>query len=177
MSVVAITSRSNRRAASANRTIEREETEFQGFWLNIGVRLKDGTFARLSRGVAVDDLRTGQIYDTTDPGYAQQVAFMNTVTETIRKMSDKRKVAAGEAIELPLLEVILYRKKEGTDGVQATMKLDDMEALLTGRAELAEEEEASEPDPVPTAKSKTKQAVAEIEGDDDDNFLTTRKAK
>lgn len=136
MSVITMSNRSSRRAVSSNRgsaegTI-RQADEFDGYWINVGPIQADGSFARLNRGIAVSDLQIRQIYETTDPVRKAELTITNAVVKAIQAKSNAKKLAEGEYIVLKNLQVVLYRRMEGTEG-ESTAALDaDVEAMLFG---------------------------------------------
>lgn len=136
MSVITMSNRASRRAAgnrgsNAAPTI-REASEFDGFWINVGPVQPDGTFARLNRGIAVSDLQIRQIYETTDPQRKAELTITNAVVKAIQNKANVKTLAEGEYIVLRNLQVVLYRRMEGTEG-ESTAALDaDVEAMLFG---------------------------------------------
>lgn len=137
MSVISMSNRQTRRAAGSNRggaqapTI-READEFEGFWVNVGPVLPDGTFARLNRGIAVSDLRIQQIYETTDPARKAELTLLNSFVRAIQAKANGKALAEGEHIVLKNLQVVLYRRMEGSEG-ETTASLDaQVEDLLFG---------------------------------------------
>lgn len=138
MSVLTMPNRAQRRASASARgqapTI-REESEFDGFWVNVGPTLPDGTFVRLNRGIAVDDLRIQPIYDTTTPERKAELTILNAVVRAIQGKCNPKKLAEGEHIVLKNLQVVIYRRMEGTeDGASASIDA-DVEAMLFGSDE------------------------------------------
>lgn len=159
MSVLSMSNRSTRRAqASAVRndagpTI-RQSDEFDGFWVNVGPVQPDGSFARLNRGIAVSDLQIRQIYETTDPARKAELTLTNAIVKAIQSKANAKKLGEGEYIVLKNLQVVLYRRMEGSDG-ETTAALDaDVEAMLFG-----DEDDHADPD----AKAQADDIEAEIE--------------
>lgn len=136
MSVITMSNRASRRAGSSNRgqtegTI-RQADEFEGFWVNVGPISADGSFARLNRGIAVSDLQIRQIYETTDPQRKAELKITNAVVKAIQSKANAKKLAEGEYIVLKNLQVVLYRRMEGSEG-ETTAALDaEVEAMLFG---------------------------------------------
>lgn len=136
MSVITMSNRASRRAGSSNRgqtegTI-RQADEFDGFWVNVGPIGADGSFARLNRGIAVSDLQIRQIYETTDPQRKAELTITNAVVKAIQSKANAKKLAEGEYIVLKNLQVVLYRRMEGSEG-ETTAALDaEVEAMLFG---------------------------------------------
>ena len=100
------------KANSANAKGPKAPTPWAGLWLNLGVTIGDeteGKFARLNRGVAIDDLTTTRIYESTSEDYAAQASIMNQVVEQIRAKAET--LAPGESMPINL-EVVLYRAQE-----------------------------------------------------------------
>ena len=140
MSVITMTNRAARRAVGSNsrtgrnqpaETIQQDD-EFQGFWLNIGVQRPDGKFYRLNRGVAVSDLTIRPVYENTDPDRKAELLLMNKIVRAIQGRANHETMAEGEHIVLPNLQVMLYRKMEGADGVDDTEGDDEIENWLFG---------------------------------------------
>ena len=95
----------------------REPSEFDGLWLNPGVNIQgeDGTakFVRLSRGIAVSDLKIKKLYDSMSPEFAAQIKLENEMTQQI--WNHCRKLEEGEAVDVPQLSIQLYRRNEEVD--------------------------------------------------------------
>lgn len=153
MSVVAMTSKNTRRAARSTTAIPAEESEFQGFWLNVGVMTDTGSFARLNRGIAVDDLMTRRVYESTDPAYAAEVSLTNQIVTAIKKHATSKKLGEGEHIVLKNLTVVLYRRQEGSELDGDAQQAADVEKMLFGPDE--------GDDPVPAAKDSDIEAEVE----------------
>jgi hypothetical protein len=129
------TRKSQTRGRVNSRSDEREASEFEGLWINVGVITGDEndedsqSFNRLPRGIAVEDLVTRKVYDNMDPDFASSVRLMNQIIEMIRRKG--LELDEGESIPLNL-SVQLYRRQEeaqdnGTDDVDP-----DLEAKLFG---------------------------------------------
>ena len=78
-------------ATGTTRRAEREPSEYDGLWINVGVEIEvDGEtyFARLNKGIAVADLELAKISPRTvesNPSYAKQLQAANTVVQALRK--------------------------------------------------------------------------------------------
>lgn len=137
MSVITMTNRATRRtrgAAQPQETIQQDD-EFQGFWLNIGIQRPDGKFFRLNRGVAVSDLTIRPVYENTDPDRKAELVLMNKIVRAIQKRSNCETIGEGEHTVLPNLQVMLYRKMEGVDGVEDNDNDEELENWLFGQDE------------------------------------------
>lgn len=171
MSVLTMPNRAQRRASSSQRggqapTI-REESEFDGFWVNVGPTLPDGTFIRLNRGIAVDDLRIQPIYDTTAPERKAELTILNAVVRAIQGKCNPKKLAEGEHIVLKNLQVVIYRRMEGTeDGGSASIDA-DVEAMLFGADDDGVEEDVlgSQEKKVAPKTTESKRRRLDIEED------------
>lgn len=127
-----ITSISKNRTATASKAAEREASEFDGLWINVGVTYGEGddaTFVRLPRGVAISDLKPRKVYENMDPDFAAQVNLMNQMISIIQQKS--LKLAEGESVPINLT-VQLYRRQEEADVVPDTASTADLEAALFG---------------------------------------------
>lgn len=164
MSVITMSNRrgaksASNRAGGAAPTI-REQDEFEGFWVNIGPNMPDGNFARLNRGIAVSDLQIRQIYETTDPQRKAELTITNAVVRAIQSKANAKKLAEGEFIVLKNLQVVLYRRMEGSEG-ETTASLDaEVEALLFGEDD---DTEAQDPQAKPAAEDSDAAFEAEVE--------------
>ena len=114
-----------------------DNDEFQGLWLNIGIRQTTGeegsepTFVRLPRGVAVSDLKPRKIYDNMDPDFAAQANLMNQIIAEVQKRSLTLK--EGEAIPINL-EVQLYRRQEESTQTETPEASADLATALFAAA-------------------------------------------
>lgn len=104
--------------SARNNNSEREPSEFDGIWLNIGITTKDEesgetNFVRLPRGVAVSDLAPKKIYDSMSPEFAAQVALENKMIAEIQNAA--RQLAEGESKATAVLDVQLYKRQEESD--------------------------------------------------------------
>lgn len=118
--------RNTRRNSQA--TQEREATEFDGLWINVGIMTGDEdnpTFNRLPRGIAVDDLKTRKVYDNMDPDFAADVTMMNSLISMIQEKG--LELEEGESIPLQFT-VQLYRRQEGSESDQT--QTDEQQAAL-----------------------------------------------
>lgn len=134
MSVISTVSKNvNRNTKAAGQTaVQAETSEFDGFWLNLGVSMgteEDSTFVRLPRGVAVSDLKVRKVYESMDPEYAAQVNLMNRVISLIQGKC--KGLAEGESIPVNL-EVVLYRKQEESEVAAAPEEISDLDKALFG---------------------------------------------
>jgi hypothetical protein len=179
MSSITLTSRAARaaRRGAAQRAttgISDDESEFQGFWLNVGIRMPNGSFARLNRGIAIDDLFTRKVYESTDAEYGKEIAVTNKAVTILKRLATAKKMGEGESIPLPNLEVVLYRKQEGSEMDGDAMDLAEMEAFLLGTNSDADEDEI----PAPKAKAKVNfTRSTQVEPDDADDDMLSRKVR
>ena len=180
MSVITMTSRNTRRNARAttnSAVADATDSEFQGFWINVGIKMPNGQIARLNRGIAVDDLVTRKVYESTDPQYAKEIALTNKAVAILRKLSTKKRMDEGEAIPLPNLTVFLYRKQEGTEMDDDNAGLAEMEAFLLGTADDGYDDENEKPVPAVQTNAKNKVTRTQVEADDEDDDILGRKAR
>lgn len=123
-----INSLSRKRPAPA--TTEREASEFDGFWLNAGVRqgtAEDSKFVRLPRGIAVSDLKPRKVYENMDPDFAAEVNLMNQIIAIIQKKC----AGLNEGDSVPInLEVVLYRRQEEAEVAPDPVANTDLENAL-----------------------------------------------
>ena len=132
MSVITNISKNTRR-----NTTEREPSEFDGLWINVGVSMKDPdgdkdaepTFVRLPRGIAVSDLKHRKVYDNMDPEFAAQVNLMNSMITAIEGKCAS--LAEGESIPINM-ELRLYRRQEETEVAATPTATADLTAALFG---------------------------------------------
>ena len=123
------------------KTSEREVSEFDGYWINVGVSMEGdvnpedendvgpSTFVRLPRGIAVSDLKPRRIYETMDPDYAAQSNLMNQLIAVIE--DECGKLEEGDSIPLNL-ELRLYRRQEETEVAPTKKANKDLRAALFG---------------------------------------------
>lgn len=121
---------SNKRTATTSNT--REESEFDGLWLNVGVATSeeedgDTKFVRLPRGIAVSDLQDHKVYANTNPEWAAEAQLVNSIMDMIRKRG--LTLAEGEAMPINL-SVQLYRRQEQVEQVAAPADTSDLESQL-----------------------------------------------
>jgi hypothetical protein len=116
-----------------------ETSEFDGFWINLGVYMgseDDAKFVRLPRGIAVSDLKIRKVYETMDPDFAAQVVLMNQLITLIQQACVKDGVALlkeGEsrAMKGGALQAVLYRRQEESAVTpDATVNVDLEKALF-----------------------------------------------
>lgn len=111
----------------------REESEFDGLWINVGVHSanEDGTenFVRLPRGIAVSDLTDHKIYQNTNADWAAEASLANTIMNLIRE--EGLKLEEGEAMPINL-SVQLYRRQEAVEQVAAPADTTDVKSQLFG---------------------------------------------
>lgn len=127
MSVISAVSKNR---ATTKTTAEREASEFDGFWLNLGVQHgseEDSKFVRLPRGVAVSDLKLRKVYENMDPDFAAEVNLMNNIITLIQKKCAG--LAEGEAIPINL-GVVLYRRQEEAEVAPDPVASTDLENAL-----------------------------------------------
>lgn len=121
--------------ATKNSTATREEDEFAGLWINVGVETQiedsDEThFNRIPRGIAVSDLKDHKIYASTNPEWAEEAALVNSIMDMIRE--EGMKLEEGESIPINL-SVQLYRRQEQVDQVVSKADNKDLKAKLFAR--------------------------------------------
>lgn len=105
------------------RSAEREVSEYDGGWLNIGVNITDSEtgdtkFIRLPLGVSVADLakRKRKIYPKTieeNPAYAAELQIENDMIDQVCAML--LQMEEGESVATDVLDVQLYRRNEEVD--------------------------------------------------------------
>lgn len=123
MSIVSQASKSI--AARKTAAATTEASEFDGFWINVGVFVGEGDdakFVRLPRGIAVSDLKARKVYETMDPEFAAQVEVMNEMILAIQEAcltgGDKGKpLAEGQSIPINV-SAMLYRRQEEAEVVR-----------------------------------------------------------
>lgn len=113
---------SNKTAGAATR----DEDEFAGLWINVGVETSvegeddgDTKFNRLPRGIAVSDLNDHRVYASTNPDWAAEANLVNSIMAMIREKG--LELEEGEAIPINL-SVQLYRRQEQVE--QAATSVD-----------------------------------------------------
>lgn len=130
MSVVSTLSR--KRSTTTAAAAPREVSEFDGFWLNAGVRQgteEDSKFVRLPRGIAVSDLKHRKVYENMDPDFAAEVNLVNQIITLIQGKCAG--LAEGESIPIRL-EVVLYRRQEEAEVAADPVASTDLENALFG---------------------------------------------
>ncbi|WHM52914.1 RNA polymerase RNAP1 subunit A [Sulfitobacter phage vB_SupP_AX] len=124
-----------KRAATTNSNTTRDEDEFAGLWINVGVETQaegddseETKFNRLPRGIAVSDLKDHKVYASTNPDWAAEANLVNQIMAMVRAKG--LELAEGEAVPINL-SVQLYRRQEQVE--QAATAVDsDLEAKLFG---------------------------------------------
>jgi len=122
---MSIVSKASKAIVNARNTTAIPETsEFDGFWLNLGVYSgseESSKFTRIPRGVAVSDLKMRKVYETMDPEFAAQVEVMNEIILAIQEKcltaNDGKPMTEGQSIPVNINEV-LYRRQEETEMVR-----------------------------------------------------------
>lgn len=122
MSIVSQASKSivsNKRSSAAANAVE--TSEYDGFWINVGVYIGEGEnqkFVRLPRGIAVSDLVARKLYESMDPEFATQVHIMNEMIAGIQEMclkaNEGKPMTEGQSMTINL-SAQLYRRQEGTE--------------------------------------------------------------
>lgn len=122
MSIVSKASKSV--VSTARTTAASEASEFDGFWINVGVYVGEGEaakFVRLPRGIAVSDLKARKVYDTMDPEFAAQVEVMNEMILAIQEAcltgADGKPLDEGQSIPVNV-SAVLYRRQEEAEVVR-----------------------------------------------------------
>lgn len=133
---MAFTLKTNRSNNNNGSQAARDEDEFAGLWINVGVNTaeegnEDGEtkFNRLPRGIAVSDLTDHKIYASTNPDWAAEAQLVNSIMNMIRQKG--LQLAEGESIPINL-EVQLYRRQEAVDQVAPASVDADLESKLFG---------------------------------------------
>lgn len=114
----------------------REESEFDGLWINVGVETalegtdgEEAKFVRLPRGIAVSDLVDHKVYASTNPDWAEEANIANAVMEAIRQKG--LTLEEGEAVTMEL-SVQLYRRQEQVEQVAASADTKAISAQIFG---------------------------------------------
>ena len=101
-----------------------EISEFDGYWINVGVFMgegEDAKFVRLPRGIAVSDLKQRKVYESMDPEFAAQVELMNemilAIQEACLTTNDGKPLNEGQAIPINV-SAMLYRRQEEAEVVR-----------------------------------------------------------
>lgn len=100
---------------------EREVSEFDGGWLNIGINASidgENRFIRLPLGVALTDLskRKRKIYKTTIENNPERAAELQLENDMIDQLCTYfQGMEEGESVEIDSFAVQLYRKNEELD--------------------------------------------------------------
>ena len=123
MSIVSNASKAiNAKRQAANTTTE--TSEFDGYWINVGVFMgegEDAKFVRLPRGIAVSDLKQRKVYESMDPEFAAQVELMNemilAIQEACLTTNNGKPLNEGQAIPINV-SAMLYRRQEEAEIVR-----------------------------------------------------------
>lgn len=115
MSVSLVSNRTSTRRSG--NTQEREVSEFDGLWINVGVNTKDEetgeeNFVRLPRGIAVADLQTRKVYENMNEDFAADLNLTNSIIEMIREAG--LQLEEGESKNINL-SVQLYKRQEAVE--------------------------------------------------------------
>ena len=135
-----IISKASRATVAARVATTSEESEFDGFWINVGVYTgeeADAKFVRLPRGIAVGDLKAKKVSDTMDPDFAAQVEMMNEMITAIQEAcltggANGKPMALGESIPIQL-SAVLYRRKEEVDAPRDASVAKSVRSALFGK--------------------------------------------
>ena len=106
---------------------QREPSEYDGMWINVGVNVQDPEnpeqtqFIRLSRGIAIGDLKPKKIYPNMSPEFAAQVKIENRMLMEIQQKA--LTLEEGESVSSDALAVQVYRRNEEID--QDTISSED----------------------------------------------------
>ncbi len=105
-------------------TTTTETSEFDCYWINVGVFMGEGEnakFVRLPRGIAVSDLKQRKVYESMDPEFAAQVELMNemilAIQEACLTTNDGKPLNEGQAIPINV-SAMLYRRQEEAETVR-----------------------------------------------------------
>lgn len=117
-----------------NASSTRQESEYDGLWINVGVHSKDEetgeeNFVRLPRGIAVADLVDHKVYANTNEDWAAEATLANTIMNLLRE--EGMKLGEGEAMPVNL-SVQLYRRQEAVEQVAPAADTSDVKAKLFG---------------------------------------------
>ena len=117
-----------------------EVSEFDGFWINVGVYMGEGddaTFVRMPRGIAVSDLKHRKVYESMDPEFAAQVETMNEMITAIQEacLSHNNGKPMEEGQSIPInFSAVLYRRQEEAETVKDKTTSKAVRAALFGKA-------------------------------------------
>lgn len=101
-----------------NNVPDREDDEFAGIYINIGLinETEDGpVFNRLPRGIAVSDLQMQQVYEATPPELRDDRNQINALIEMIQEHA--LQLEEGESLPLNFA-VQMYRRNEANGEVE-----------------------------------------------------------
>lgn len=118
--------------ANNTRNNNRDNDEFAGLWLNLGVDTQtegetETKFARLPRNIAVGDLEKRKVYANTNPDWAEEVTLINSIIEMIQEEASK--LEEGESIPINL-SVRLYRQQSEVETHQPKTDTADLRSQL-----------------------------------------------
>lgn len=126
---MAFTLQTKNRTSRSSAASTRDEDEFAGLWINVGVNTavegdEEGAthFNRLPRGIAVSDLKDHKVYASTNEEWASEARLVNRIMNMIREKG--LTLEEGEAVDLNL-SVKLYRRQEQVDQVDQTTATED----------------------------------------------------
>lgn len=137
-----IISKAARATVAATRSTQTEESEYEGFWINIGVYTgeeADAKFVRLPRNIAVGDLKPKKLYENMDADYAAQVEMMNEVITAIKEACltggpNGKPMAEGQMIPIQL-SAVLYRRQEEAEVPRDATVAKSVRSALFGKPE------------------------------------------
>lgn len=110
----------NRSNSTSSRRTEREPSEYDGIWLNVGVELEingQPVFARLNKGIALADLEISKVSPRTmesNPEYAAQLIEANKIVKALQ--TGGLQLEHGDSTPLKL-DVQMYRTEEAGQNV------------------------------------------------------------
>ena len=131
-----LATKNGKRTSTSSGASTREESEFDGLWINVGVTsaiegAEDGEtkFIRLPRGIAVSDLADHKVYANTNPDWAAEATLANGIMDVIRQAG--LELEEGESIPLQL-HVQLYKRQEQVEQAPASADTADLRASIIG---------------------------------------------
>lgn len=107
------------------RTSEREVSEYDGLWVNVGVQSEEVNeetgeteikFNRIPRGIAVADFVDHRVFASSNPQWAKEANLINGIMDLIREAG--LELEEGESKPLNL-SVQLYRRQETVEAAPA----------------------------------------------------------